>query len=237
MKIKCSLCLAPLVLLFACGAEDVDVQVADGTGGTSAGSGSGGGSVGSGGAGANGGSSAGGGATGGSAGNPGGNGGEAGSAGVAGRDGTGGASETDASGGAGGSGGCTGNEKDCDPSDGVPRSCVAGSWVRGTPCGVSAPVCLNGGCAQCTPETQACEDYRTPMTCTAQGTWMTETPCVTGEVCANGACTDTVVHGGFVTVAPAPGIGTVRLRSGAFHRFARTCSMTNGDCVVGGFLP
>jgi hypothetical protein len=219
MKTRHAIYFVPAALLVACGADDRNPVVANedaGTGGTSGSSGGG-----SGGTSATGGNAG----TGGSAGAPGGTGGDAGAAGG----GPGGA-------GTGGTGACRAGDKDCD-SDGTPLSCVAGGWVRGNECGASAPVCLDGGCVQCTPGTKACEDTRTPKTCTAHGAWMTQTDCVTGEVCANGICTDTVVHGGFVTAAPPTATGTVRLRSGGFHRFARSCAPSNGDCVVGGFLP
>jgi hypothetical protein len=69
----------------------------------------------------------------------------------------------------------------------VPSRCDAtGTWVPEAPCAGLTPLCLDGGCVECSPLAVDC-DGKDRRTCGKNGVWEVEETCP--YVCADGACT------------------------------------------------
>jgi hypothetical protein len=88
---------------------------------------------------------------------------------------------------------CTPNAVSCFDAD-TPRKCNAtGAWVNQTDCTLGTPVCLNGGCVECTPNVNptscASTCSKQPQYCSLAGAWTNYTPICTGaNSCIAGSC-------------------------------------------------
>ena len=91
----------------------------------------------------------------------------------------------------GGAGACAPGSVRCDPLTAVPQNCASGAWQSGSACTNNTPVCLNGACVACSPNsipTTCMGDV--PQRCDFSGQWVAGSiPCEeSGRLCLSGSC-------------------------------------------------
>ncbi len=104
-----------------------------------------------------------------------------------------------------GGGECTNGETRCSPA-GLPERCSGGSWESQALCDAATPVCLEGACVVCAPQSYRCVGKRLDQ-CSDALAWETVKTCLAAAPVCNpvaGDCLNLVLQGGLSTLALEP---------------------------------